>query len=387
MYDQKRIHKIAALPSPILSVYLNTANQDPSLHPIVPAPLRWFAEEAEALSRTLLPRDKIRFREQVERIERFLSLRRTQERAIAAFVGPDAWEVYPLNVGLENQLRWGKPSVGQLFRLLSDHKPYGIAVVDHHRAQFLQFHLGRLTALAEKRYEINESQWKRSDVSHVASDRMRKAHGPDRDLFEHRVVAQFERLCRQTAEQLLTLVKAHDFQGLFLVGPPRLVDSIKKHFPSALSRFVVSVAKDWGGFSQAEIYSRLEPLVADYEQMRQLTEVSEILATNDKTVADPDETLARLQAGTIRTIVFAQDHDFEVRECAKCGSVSRSGDVTCADCRGERRRISLLDVLPRLAAEQDVKVEFVKGKAAQVLARAGGLGGWLRQPKKRTAVG
>ena len=387
MYDQKRVQEIAVLPPPILSVYLNTASQDPSLHPIVPASLRWFTDEAEALSCTLLPRDTRRFREQVERIERFLKLHRTQEKAIAAFIGPDVWEVLPVNVYLENQLRWGKPSVGQLFRLLSEHKPYGVAVVDHHHARFLQFHLGSLVVLAEKQYEIDESQWKRSDAGHVPSDRTRKAHGPDRDLFEHRVRAQFERLCRETADQLLVLLKAHDFQGLFLVGPQRLVDSIKKHFPSAVSRFFVSVAKDWGGFSQAEIFSRLEPLVADYEQKRQVAEVTEVIAADGRTVRDADETLARLQAGTIRTVFVAPGHDFQARECAKCGRVSRSADVTCADCGGERRRVSLLDVLPRLITDQGVKIEFVKGEAAQVLAKIGGLGGCLRQSKKRTAVG
>jgi hypothetical protein len=84
MYDQKQVQEIAVPSPPILSVYLNTASQDPSLHPIVPAPLRWFTDEAEALSHTVLPRDKRRFREQVERVERFLRLRRTQERAIVA---------------------------------------------------------------------------------------------------------------------------------------------------------------------------------------------------------------------------------------------------------------------------------------------------------------
>jgi len=84
MYDQKRVQEIAALPSPVLPVYLNTASHDPSLHPVVPACLRWFSAEGEALSRTPLPRDGKRFKEQAERFERFLSLRRPQEKAIAA---------------------------------------------------------------------------------------------------------------------------------------------------------------------------------------------------------------------------------------------------------------------------------------------------------------
>ena len=53
MYDQKRVQEIAVLDPPILSVYLNTASQDPSLHSIVLASLLWLTDEAEALSRTL----------------------------------------------------------------------------------------------------------------------------------------------------------------------------------------------------------------------------------------------------------------------------------------------------------------------------------------------
>jgi hypothetical protein len=386
MYDQKRVKEIAALPSPVLTVYLNTASQDPSLHPVVPACLRWFTDEGEALSRTLLPRGRKRFKEQVERFERFLRLRRPQEKAMAAFVGPDVWEVLPLHICLENQLRWGKPSVAQLFKLLSEHKPYGIAVVDHHGARFFRFHLGELTALAEKQYEIDESQWKRTDVGHIPSERTRKAQGPDRDLFEHRLRAQFEHLCAETADQLLALSKKNDFAGLFLVGSHRLIDPIQKHLPPVASGLVVSVSEDIGGFTPAEIRRRVEPLVADYERKRQVADVEHLMADDGRTVRNTDETLARLQAGTIRTLVVAANHDFPVHECARCGAVSRSSDVACADCGGERRRIALLDVLPRLSAAHGVKVEFVEGEAAQVLAKAGGIGGWLRQAK-RSAVG
>jgi peptide subunit release factor 1 (eRF1) len=385
MYDQQRLQEIGLLPSPVLTVYLNTANQDPSLHPVVPACLRWFTDEAEALSRTLLPRDGKRFKEPVDRFERFLSLRRPQEKALAAFMGPDIWEVLPLHICLENQLRWGKPSVSQLFRLLSEHRPYGVVVVDHHGARFFRSHLGELTTIAEKHYEVDESQWKRTDVAHIGAERTRKAHGADRDLFDHRLRVQFEHLCAETANQLLALSKKNDFAGLFLVGSHRLIDPIQKRLPPAASGLVVSVSEDMGGFSPTEILRRLEPLVADYERKRQLAEVHHVMTADSRTIRDVDETLARLQRGTIGTVLLASDHDFHVRECAKCGLVSRASDIACADCGGERRRIPLLDVLPRLSTEYGVKVEFVRGEAAQVLAKAGGIGGWLRQSKKSAA--
>jgi hypothetical protein len=305
MYEQKRLQEIAALPSPVLTVYLNTASQDPSLHPVVPACLRWFTDEGEALSRTLLPRDGKRFKEQAERFERFLSLRRPQEKAIAAFVGPDVWQVLPLHICLENQLRWGKPSVTQLFKLLSRHKPYGIVVVDHHGARFFRFHLGELIAIAERQYEIDDSQWKRTDVGRIASERTRKAHGADRGLFEHRLRAQFEHLCAETANQLLALSKKNDFAGLFLVGSHRLIDPIQKHLPPVAFGLVVSVSEDMGGSSPTEILRRLEPLVADYERKRQLAEVDHLMTADGGTIRDVDETLARLQRGTIGTVLVA----------------------------------------------------------------------------------
>jgi hypothetical protein len=215
-----------------------------------------------------------------------LSLRRPQEKALAAFVGPDIWEVLPFHICLENQLRWGKPSVAQLFKLLSGHRPYGIAVIDRHGARFFRFRLGELTTIAEKQYEVDESQWKRTDVGHIASERTRKAHGADRDLFEHRLRAQFEHLCAETANQLLALSKKNDFAGLFLVGSHRLIDPIQKHLPPVASGLAVSVSEDMGGSSLTEILRRLEPLVANYERKRRLAEVDHLVTADGGTIQD-----------------------------------------------------------------------------------------------------
>ena len=95
--------------------------------------------------------------------------------------------------------------------------------------------------------------------------------------------------------------------------------------------------------------------------------------------------MARLQKGTIRTLVVAADHDFQVRECAKCGALNRSSDLLCPDCGGERRNLALLDILPRLAATYGTAVQFVSGEAAEKLVVAGGMGGWVRQSTRSAA--
>jgi hypothetical protein len=386
MLTLDKIQAVAKSQIPILTAYLNTQNRNASRHPRVPSHLVWFRKETTALSRTLLPRDAERFQQAVDRVEQFLEGRHAKEKALALFAGSDTWTVFPVQAAVESEIRWGKPAIGQLFRLVSEHHSYGIIVIDHHVARFFQFHLGELNELGENRFEIDESHWKRKDVGHIPSDRIRKGHGADQDLFDHRLEAQYERIFRETTDHATALSKKHDFAALFLVGPERLVVPIRTKFHPALRARLVSVYEDFGKFSRRGILRRLEPLMADYERKRQIVEVEKLLAADSGFVTDVDETLAQLQNGTLRTIIVAANRDFHLHECTKCGAVNRSSDPVCAACGGPRRTIALLDVLPRIAAEHGTKVEFVSGEAALILARVGGAAGWLRQ-SKRVATG
>src|SRR5712692_6818630 len=222
-----QLQGIAALSPPILSAYLNTRAQNASRHPRVQACLAWFKKEAVSMSRGLLPRDAERFERQVERVERFLGQRRPAEKALAISAGRKNWTVLPLQVSVENELRWGKPAVGQLFRLLSEHQPSCIVVVDHHAARFFTHSLGELILLEEKTFDVDVSQWKKKDLGHFASERIRKTRGPQRDVFEHRLGAQYARLCQETAERAASLCEQHSVADIFLVGPDRLIGPIQ----------------------------------------------------------------------------------------------------------------------------------------------------------------
>jgi hypothetical protein len=386
MSHSDQIQTIAESQEPILSAYLNTQNRNASQHPRVPLHLAWFRKMAASLSQTLPPQDSARFQHEVARVEHFLEGRHPEEKALAIFAGQETWNALPLQIGVENEIRWGKPAVGQLFRLQREHAPYGIVVVDHQAARFFQYFLGEFIELGEKRFEIDQSQWKKKDIGHVNSEKVRMSRGTNQDLFEHRLKAQYDHLCRDTTDQAMAYSKQHDFAAIFLVGLDQLVGPIQQKFPPSFRGRLVSVPEDYGKLSPSKILRRLEPLMADYEQKQQLLDVQQLLATEKGTVTDVDETLARVQDGSIRTLVLAADHDFNLRKCEKCGMVNRSSDLACTSCGGKRRNIALLDVLPSLAAEHGTKVQFVTGKAARILTKAGGIAGWLRRPVS-SAVG
>lgn len=72
----------------------------------------------------------------MQRIEAFFRGRDPGERALAIFAGPKTWVVFPLQIAVENELVWGQPAIGQMFRLLHEHRSCCIITVDHQAARF-----------------------------------------------------------------------------------------------------------------------------------------------------------------------------------------------------------------------------------------------------------
>lgn len=385
MFNAKEIRAIATVSEPVLTAYLNTQDRTASVHPQVPVCLAWFRKQAASLSQTLPAPSAQKLQQQVARVERFLDGRHPEEKALVLFAGRETWRVLPLYASVTNELHWGAPSIGQLFRLLNQSDSYGVVVVDHQAARVFHYVLGEFNQLIQWRLKIDESQWKRKDVGPVSRERRQTLRGSNRDVFEHRLQEQYDRLYREIAENTVALLQQHNFAALFLVGSERLIGPIERNLRPATRERIVRVTANFGKFSMAKILRRLESLIADYHLNRQLADVEQLFAAARGTVTDADEALATLQDGALRTILVASDIRFPLRECTNCGLVNRSADPACPNCRGARRDVDLWDVLPELAAVHGTRVEFVGGKAARILTQAGGLAGWLRPAHQRAA--
>ncbi len=385
MWRNDHLQEITEAPIPILSVYLNTMNQDSTRHLQMAARLAWFRRRAAEVASTLPVQENKQFQKEIARVEKFLDERIPEERALAIFSGARTWTALPLHASVENALEWGKPAVGQLFRFLTEHPPYGVIVVDHQVARMFAYRLGELTPLSEKAFDIDRSEWKKKDLGHFAGERTRKTRGSNRDLYDHRLEAQYERLCHETAEEAVSLWKKFEFAGLFLVGSERLTSPIRAKLAQHLSPLVFSIPEDLAKFSERSILRRIEPRIAEFETGRQEGLVKQLQSEEGKFVTNLDEILTRLQEGSIHTLVVASDLDLNLHQCRQCGRGTRSADPACASCGGVLHETSLLEMLPVLARSHHTKVEFVSGAAAKLLAKVGGMGGWSRQPKARAA--
>jgi len=381
MLTAKEVLSFSQLPGPVLTLYLNTKSAEPSQHPPVRACLTWLKKEGKAVARGLPPSERAPFQKELGRVEMFLHDRRPEERSMVVFAGTGVWREIPLQVGMENELHWGKPALLQLLWLIDEHKPYCLVVVDHAGARFFQYQLREIIERKDKKYAIDISQWKKKELGHVTGQMIQKTRGSQRDIFEHRMEAQYARLCGETAKFAAELCKKENFAGIFLVGSDHFTGLIEAAIPREFCQRVAVIKEDFGKLSSSELQQRLDPVIADWESRHKAALVAEFLGSERGTVAGIDESLAQLQKGKVRALILTRDLDVSLHQCVKCGWTDRSADPLCPTCGGKRRTVLLLEILPALAKAHHADLEIVSGEAAESLKKGGGMGAWLREPK------
>jgi release factor family 10 len=381
MLGANRLQSLSQLPAPVLTVYLHASPARAHQHGILPSSLAWLSSQGQSLARSLPPTWRELFGKQFTRTVEFLRNRTPHERSLVIFAGSTAWETVSLQVEVDNELHWGMPALSQLLRLISEHKAYCIVAVDRAGACFFRYSLGEMTELNEKKFAIDISQWKKKELGHVTGQGVRKTRGSQRDTFEHRMDAQYSRLCRETAQQTMTLCEKDGLAAVFLVGSGHFIKPLQAEFPSESGRPVVPIQEDLARISRVKLLQHMKPRIAEWERAREVEMVSAILDADRGAVLGIDETLAQLQKRKTRAVVVAQDLDAPLRQCISCSWADRSSDPVCPSCGSARVKAGLRQLLPELAHRYGTDIRYVSGEAAEKLKEAGGMGAWLCQPR------
>jgi peptide subunit release factor 1 (eRF1) len=193
--------------------------------------------------------------------------------------------------------------------------------------------------------------------------------------------AQYAHACTAAANQAMALSKEHNCATTILIGEDRLTRLIEAAMPRDVRPHVVSIKEDFAGLTDRELGMRLEPLIEEWERKHQAAIVSEFLDSERGTVTGIDESLFQLQNGSVRTLLLPRDLDVDLRQCLKCGWTERSADPLCSACGGEKRAVTLREILPELAKTQRADIQIVSGEASNTLKKGGAMGAWLRGAK------
>ncbi|MBZ5662758.1 MAG: hypothetical protein LAO08_20340 [Acidobacteriia bacterium] len=383
MLKSGTIQSLPDLPVPLLTIYLDTNPTKQMIRGLKPDYLNRFESRAKLIAQAVPTGDLPLFLEQVQRASAYLQDHPLQCRGVVIFTGLDTWELIPLQVDVEDEVRWGTPALAQLFWLLDEHKPHGIVLVGQKRVQIFLWWLGEMLELEEKEFRIEPSKVKEmGPVSRAAGVRM--SHGTNRDVYQHHVDAQYEHYQKQIAKDVDRWCAAEHLNSLFVVGLVEMAKGIQKELPPGLRERTTVIEKDlvWVE-SRAELEKRIEPFVEKHERERKVLVMESLLGDSRAVVLGIDGTLVQLQQGRIRNLMVVKGLDGSLRQCLKCSWADRTQDPACPVCGGEREVVRLREVLPQLARRYSVSVEVVSGEAARRLQEAGGMGAWLRETEKK----
>lgn len=369
----------AQLPAPVLTAYLDMVPAQSSRAQNNRGYLPWLKKHVKSMIEDVPPKERGAYQQQVEKLESFLRDHIPQGKGLVVFAGPETWKVAMFQQRVENELHWGRPDLTQLQWSLREQKPVCVAVADRTGARFFHYALGEMLFIAEKKFEIDISQWKIKELGHVAGQGVKKTRGSQRDTHQHRMEAQFQRLLRETAELAQKLCEKQKLIALFLVCSERLRKPIESAFSKDFRQRVIAISEDLHSLAIPQLEKVFEPHFSDWKRKYEAAQVRSLLADERKGVVGLEETLAQLQKGKIRSILLARGLNTSLRQCAECGWTDGSADIVCPSCgRRERFPVDLRHVLPELARDRAADLQLVDDDAEAELMRAGGMGGWLR---------
>ncbi|MGH9563796.1 MAG: VLRF1 family aeRF1-type release factor [Terracidiphilus sp.] len=379
MLDAKTLAALPELPPPILTLYLDT-NPAKARNQGRPSGARiWLKSRKNEIGADLPQQERKRFKKQLERVEKFLDSRSRSERGIVIFAGPRVWRVLPLQVDVENEMDWGRPSLKQLLWLLDEYQPSGIVTIDRSGARFFRSWMGELEERSAQLYSIDTSQWRQKSGVRPARLGQRKTSRSERDAFEQRVETRYSKIFKNVAKRIEEWAQEEELDPVFLAGAQAAIDPVMGDLISSNVRDFVVVKGDYAQIPASDLERKIAPKIAKWKRSREAEDATEIIANGEsgRAVLGVSETLSALQRGHARELIVSRGITGRLLQCANCGWTDRSVDPVCAICGGERHLIGVREALPELAQKFGVPVEVVAGRAAGILNRAGGLAAWL----------
>jgi peptide subunit release factor 1 (eRF1) len=380
MLDAKLIHSLPRLQPPILSVYLDTNPAEPRNQRRPSGARIWLKSRGQVLAGRIPAEERKQLREQLKRVDQFLESRPERERGVVIFAGPNAWHVLRLQVNIEDELHWGRPSLTQFLWLLDEHQPCGVTLVDRSGARLFRFWLGEAEELRAIRFDVNTSEWRRKQLVGPSHGATKKVKGAQRDEFQQRLDAQYAKLFRDAAAKIRLWAEKEQLDPIFVAGPNEVAEPLWSELPERFRERAALVKGFPAKISVAELQEKIAPEIEGWKRSRESAQVHELLSQRNgaRAAAGIDETLEQLQQGAARQLFVVRGLGGKLKQCEKCGWTDRSADRVCASCGGERRVVALRAVLPELARKFGVPVEVVAGEAGNYLRKAGGLAVWLR---------
>ncbi len=310
-----------------------------------------------------------------------------KEKSAIIFVGEVLKEVITLQVGVEKEVSFGKPSIGQIIWLLEEYRPYGVIFVDATKVEFLRIQLNRVEMIKSFDLGLETTDWRKQRLMPPSSPRdgiTRGAMGGgDRvEAFVDRVEANTQRFYKETTSFFSQLKKNYNINEIVLGGSEIIQDRYLKLLSKNKEVMVVGRVAIPLYAPPKEVLDTSLAVFWEYEREREKKIVELLLersATGNLAGVGLDSSLKTLKDGKADTVIISRQIKVSLRECKLCFNLEKDKSGPCSFCGSEVfARGSIKTFLPLLIRKHKIKLEILGGEASEVLMTYGGIGAFWR---------
>lgn len=185
---------------------------------------------------------------------------------------------------------------------------------------------------------------------------------------------------KETGEEILTLLKDEEFDGLFVCGTDDVVSEFVEYLhPYLKERLIGSCAMEMTS-SAAEVRQSILSAAGELLRARHADAVEKLRAevhSGNLGAAGLEDTIHALQKGQVLSLLVTEDFSAPGHRCTSCGQLSLISP--CPFCGGETEPVQdIAEEMVKLSFLQNSETIFAGGRSGEVLAELGHIGALLR---------
>ena len=313
-----------------------------------------------------------RFETAATAVDQFLEQPPTFEsQGLAIFVAVDdsTFMVTQFPQRTEDHVLWGiEPSLDLLEEILDEFERFAVLLFDKEHSRLFAIFLGKI----EKKYDFKDYvQGKQATGGWFGLSQKRYERHHDAQVLRH---------AKRTIRTAMDLLRDKPFDRLLIGGPDEAVSLLIDRLPKPLRNRLAGTIRVELFARDAEVLAAALVAIEVEERTQELSEVESLI----ERVSTPhvemglEPVLCALIEGRVRRLFIADGMEGDGYRCETCGRLTAASG-RCPSCNGSTDPIvDLREHAVAQAIAQGARIEFVEGKASELLTASGGLGARTR---------
>jgi peptide subunit release factor 1 (eRF1) len=289
--------------------------------------------------------------------------------AIFAEIGGSWFAPFQLPIPVRNRLEIAPlPVIGPLSAVVHQHPRYGIISVDREHLRLIAYQMHVI--LEESRVD--------PDALPIPHDV--QAGGYSHKDYQRRKAEETKHFFKDFVDEIQRFDQRCAPDQYVLLGTVENAKHFRDFLPKEVTnRLIHTDASPIANSTASEILRTLRPVFEDHARRNEaaaLNLLQDRARESHFATTGVHETLFQLQEGKVETLVLARDLEKEGVQCTQCSFYLVRRDGACPYCGGELRNgVDLVESMIRIAANQDIDIEFV---AADTMHELNGIGALLK---------